>query len=165
MATAYLLLGTNLGCRSDYLKSARNDIQEEVGLLSQISSIYETEAWGKKDQADYLNQVLIVQTTLPPLQLLETTSQIENRLGRERRETWGPRTIDIDLLFYDEKVLASERLTLPHPHIPNRRFVLTPLNEIAPELIHPKLNKSIHDLLKACQDPLWVKKYEEIPFP
>ncbi len=166
MTTTYLLLGTNMGNRFELIKNAQNLIREKVGSISKnSSSIYETAAWGEENMADYLNQVLVVDTRLNPLQLLQKIHQIEQSLGRKREMMWGPRTMDIDILFYDQYICNTPRLTIPHPHIPKRRFVLTPLAEIDPTFIHPLLNKSIQNLLTHCEDKLSVKKYERVHTP
>lgn len=134
---AFLGLGSNLGDRAYYLKEA---ISALVGLTIKImatSRIYETEPWGVMDQPLYWNQVIEVETTLEPLDLLHVCQEIEHRLGRERKIHWGPRTIDIDLLIYDNKVSESEELILPHPYLEERAFVIVPLREIAPKLVLP----------------------------
>ena len=134
---AFLGLGSNLGDRAYYLKEA---ITALVGLTIKImatSRIYETEPWGVMDQPLYWNQVIEVETTLEPLDLLHVCQEIEHRLGRERKIHWGPRTIDIDLLIYDNKVNDSEELMLPHPYLEERAFVIIPLREIAPKLVLP----------------------------
>ena len=165
MATAYLLLGTNMGCRADHLKTAVGFIRQRAGSLQRQSTVYETAAWGKIKQADYLNQVLQIETNHAPAELLTLLSAIEHEMGRVRQERWGPRIIDIDILLYEQQVSADPKLTLPHPYIPKRRFVLTPLAEIAPDLIHPVLHQTIADLLEACTDPLWVEPYAAVHTP
>ncbi|MEJ8757175.1 2-amino-4-hydroxy-6-hydroxymethyldihydropteridine diphosphokinase [Pontibacter sp. H259] len=159
MPKLYLLLGGNLGDRILYLQQARESITAQVGSITQASAIYETAAWGKTDQPSFLNQVLEVATGLTPEQVLQIINQIEHDLGRERLEHWGARVIDIDILFYDDLVQQSQRLTIPHPQLHLRRFTLLPLHELAPDLQHPVLNKSITQLLEHCPDALEVKKY------
>ncbi|MGH2645697.1 MAG: 2-amino-4-hydroxy-6-hydroxymethyldihydropteridine diphosphokinase [Chitinophagaceae bacterium] len=169
MATVYLLLGTNMGDRLQHLRDAKDLLinrrdGESIPSVSKIfpvneSSIYETAAWGKIEQADYLNQVIAINTELLPQPLLKITSGIEISMGRIRKKVWEPRIIDIDILFYGNEIINEEKLIIPHPHLQNRRFVLTPLAEIAPHLFHPVLKKDTLTLLKECADTLWVKKY------
>lgn len=156
MPKLYLLLGGNLGDRTLYLKKASEKIAVHVGSIQSSSKLYETAAWGKTNQPSFLNQVLEVQTMLPPEVVLLTINSIEQELGRERFEHWGSRVIDIDILFYDALVLQTQRLTIPHPHLHTRRFTLAPLAEIAPDLVHPVLQLTIADLLAACPDNLDV---------
>lgn len=161
MPKVYLLLGGNLGDRTLYLEQARGKIAELVGVVKLKSDLYETAAWGKTDQPSFLNQVLEVETPLLPEQVLLTINTIEQDLGRERFEHWGSRVIDIDILFYDNLVLKTQRLTIPHPHLHTRRFTLAPLAEIAPAFIHPVLNKTIIKLLSECEDELEVHLFEQ----
>jgi 2-amino-4-hydroxy-6-hydroxymethyldihydropteridine diphosphokinase len=154
MPKLYLLLGGNLGDRTLYLQQARESIAKQVGSIAQTSSVYETAAWGKTDQPSFLNQVVEVETILSPEDVLQTINQIEHDLGRIRVEHWGSRVIDIDILFYDELVQQTQRLTVPHPQLHLRRFTLLPLHEIAPGMIHPVFKKSIAQLLATCPDVL-----------
>lgn len=158
MPKVYLLLGGNLGDRILYLQQARESINRQVGTLTRSSNVYETAAWGKTDQPNFLNQVLEVQTELTPEEVLQRINGIEQELGRVRHEHWGARVIDIDILFYNSLVLQTQRLTIPHPQLHLRRFTLLPLAELAPELVHPVLGKSILQLLQECPDELevWV---------
>lgn len=156
MNKAYLLIGGNTGNRQYYLQQARNYIQKLAGLVRCASKIYETAAWGKTDQNAFLNQVLLIETTLEPQHLLETLLDIELQLGRIRHEKYGSRTIDIDILFYNDIVLQTPTLTVPHPALPDRRFALHPLAEIAADYVHPVLNKNMQTLLTDCTDPLEV---------
>ena len=158
MNKAYLLIGGNIGDRNKNLKEAIDFIARECGSVIKSSSIYETAAWGKTDQPDFLNQCLLIQTSLSAPDLMKQILKIEEKMGRKRKEKNDPRIIDIDILFYNESVLQTEFLTLPHPQLQNRRFVLVPMNEIAPKLVHPVLRKSIITLLKECPDNLEVKK-------
>ncbi|MGI6119075.1 MAG: 2-amino-4-hydroxy-6-hydroxymethyldihydropteridine diphosphokinase [Desulfosporosinus sp.] len=134
---AYLGLGSNSGDRSHYLREAVSALAGPLIEIKAASHIYETEPWGLKDQPLYLNQVIEVETSLEPLELLRFCQEIERRLGRKHGVHWGPRTIDIDVLIYDNIVSKSEELILPHPYLEERAFVLTPLREIAPELVLP----------------------------
>lgn len=147
MHTVYLSTGSNLGNRETLLIQAEEAITEWVGLIDARSSIVETTPWGKTDQPHFLNRVLRVKTRLPPIQLMEMLLQIEQDMGRNRAEKWGPRTIDIDVLFYDSRIINEPGLCVPHPHMHERAFVLKPLSEIAPDFIHPVLQKSISGLL------------------
>jgi len=132
----FIGLGSNLGDRAAYLESAISALSSSV-LIVAASQIYETEPWGVMDQPLYWNQVIEVETSLEPLDLLHVCQEIELQLGRERKVHWGPRTIDIDLLLYDNRVSESEELRLPHPYLEARAFVLAPLREIAPKLVLP----------------------------
>ena len=120
--------------------------------------MYETAAWGISDQPSFLNQALMLSTSLSARQLLRKVLQIEKEMGRERKEKMGPRLIDIDIIFFDDEIHDLQFLKIPHPEMQNRRFVLTPLAEIAPNLEHPVLKKTIAQLLEECPDNLEVKK-------
>jgi 2-amino-4-hydroxy-6-hydroxymethyldihydropteridine diphosphokinase len=158
MNKAYLLTGGNEGDRFLHMKQARANIEHICGQLLKVSSIYETAAWGKTDQPDFLNQILLVGTKLGPEALLHAILSIEEQGGRKRTVKNAPRTIDIDILFYNSLVMVEPGLSIPHPRIADRRFVLEPFDEISPEFIHPILKKSIHRLLLECKDELGVKK-------
>ena len=157
MIDVFLLLGSNLGNRQLFLANAAEAIEREVGNIIKRSSVYETQSWGKEDQPDYLNQVLLVHTGLPAREVLERILVIEKSMGRERIEKWGSRIIDIDILFYDDEVINEPDLIVPHPYLHQRKFVIEPLAEIAPQHIHPVLNKSILQL-NIFDDTLIVKK-------
>lgn len=159
MFKAYLLTGTNMGDRQENLRKAASLIASHCGKLEQQSAIYETAAWGKTDQAAFLNQALLLTTELTSPLLMQELLKIEALMGRERKEKYGPRLIDIDILIFDQEVREEELLRLPHPEMANRRFALAPLADIAPELQHPVLKKSILELLDDCPDPLGVKKF------
>lgn len=158
MEAVYLLTGTNLGDRLDNLNKAREYVEQASGRIITCSSIYETAAWGKTDQPDFLNQVIELRTALNPEELLRSVLSIEKDLGRTRKEKWGERIIDIDILYFGSRIVQSDTLLLPHPAIAQRRFVLTPLCEIAPAFVHPSMNKSNEQLLLMCADMLPVKK-------
>lgn len=158
MNQAFLLIGGNLGDRATNLARARNRISQAIGPIRKTSSVYETAAWGLVDQPDFYNQVLRIDTTLQPEPLMLRLLGIETDMGRVRKERYGPRLIDIDILLYNNLVFQSPLVTLPHPRMTERRFVLAPLEEIAPELLHPQLHLTIHQLLLQVQDPSPVKK-------
>jgi 2-amino-4-hydroxy-6-hydroxymethyldihydropteridine diphosphokinase len=157
----FLSLGSNQGDRSTNLHDARLKIQKQVGKIVRASSIYSTAAWGVTDQPDFLNQVIEIESSLSPGSLLEKTHTIEKSLGRIRTGKWGARIIDIDILLYRDATLKTTHLTLPHPELPNRKFVLIPFAEIAPDLLHPTLQKKISELLEICSDQLAVTKFIE----
>ncbi|GAB3251291.1 2-amino-4-hydroxy-6-hydroxymethyldihydropteridine diphosphokinase [Larkinella harenae] len=157
--TVFLLLGANLGDRAATLHQAREYIQTDVGPVLAQSALYETAAWGVTDQPAFLNQVLKVLSVFPTEEILSKTQAIENRLGRVRRNKWGSRIIDIDLLYVDHLVQQTETLTIPHPFLAERRFTLVPLVEIAPEFVHPVLQKTNRQLLEQCPDTGEVRKW------
>lgn len=146
--------GSNLGDKKINLQTAENWIAERVGDIVQKSGYYLTEAWGNRDQPVFWNQVLVVKTRLTPLGVLDTILDIERDMGRIRRIKWGERLIDIDLLFYDDVVLDTPNLQIPHPYLQDRNFVLAPLLEIQPDWMHPILNKSVRELALLSKDPL-----------
>jgi 2-amino-4-hydroxy-6-hydroxymethyldihydropteridine diphosphokinase len=158
MNTAYLLIGGNLGDRAAYLQTALKRIEETCGAISHYSSIYETAAWGNTNQPAFYNQAIKLDTALSPEALLQALLAIELDMGRVREEKYGPRTIDLDILMINNIVVDTPMLTIPHPQLHNRRFALLPLNEIAPALHHPVLDKTIHELLLNCPDTLDVQK-------
>jgi 2-amino-4-hydroxy-6-hydroxymethyldihydropteridine diphosphokinase len=159
MNEVYLLTGGNIGDRQRYLLQARSDIEKRCGDIIRESSLYETAAWGNEQQEAFLNQVLEVQTKQTPDEVLKTILQIEEHLGRKRELKYGPRTIDIDILFFNNEVINQPGLVIPHAEIQHRRFVLVPLNEISPYKMHPLLKKTIAQLLAECPDPLAVNKF------
>jgi len=158
MNTAYLLIGGNLGDRAAYLHMALERIAETCGTISCTSSIYETAAWGNTNQPSFFNQAVMLNTPLSPDVLMDQLLAIEIEMGRVRTQKYGPRTIDLDILMIDELVVSSEKLTIPHPHMHNRRFALLPLVEILPTLYHPIIGLTVSDLLLNCLDTLDVQK-------
>jgi 2-amino-4-hydroxy-6-hydroxymethyldihydropteridine diphosphokinase len=161
-ATSYfLLLGSNQGNRVEQLRSAATKIEKQIGLIEKPSSIYQTAAWGKTDQPDFLNQVLLVKSPLSPLQTLEAIHAIELEMGRKRISKWSERIIDIDILYADDMAVDLPNLKIPHPEIQNRKFALVPLVEIASAFFHPVLMKTNSELLKKCKDSLDVQPFIE----
>ena len=158
MADVYLLLGSNMGNSIQFLANARKHIENELGVILVSSSIYQTAAWGKTDQPDFMNQVVKVTSHLAPEEVLQTILAIENKLGRERAEKWAARTIDIDILFYDLMIINHDNLVIPHPFLQERAFALAPLAELAPNLEHPILKKTITTLLANLASDLSVRK-------
>ena len=158
MNTAYLITGTNMGDREQYLATARELIIKECGEITKISSLYETAAWGKINQSAFLNQALEIHTTLNAKQLIRHILKVEKKMGRIRKEKYGPRLIDIDILFFNDEIHKTSFLKIPHPEMQNRRFVLVSLAEIAPDIVHPVLHKKVTELLHDCPDTLEVKK-------
>lgn len=160
MNDIFLLLGSNMGERENYLQQAAVLLSQQVGPVEMRSSLFETAAWGKADQPDFINQVVCLKSDMSAMKLLEVIGSIENDLNRARNEKWGARTIDIDILFYGSEIINLPDLIIPHKLLHQRRFVLMPLNEIAPNLNHPVFQKSINQLLLELTDNLSVKKLE-----
>jgi 2-amino-4-hydroxy-6-hydroxymethyldihydropteridine diphosphokinase len=158
MKQVYLLLGSNEGNRGENIAAAKRLIDARCGQVLMRSLFYETEAWGMKEQSPFLNQALMIVTALEPLSLLSTLKEIEKEVGRIETTKWGPRIIDIDILFYGEEIHRHAELIIPHPYLHERRFTLVPLNEIAPDFIHPVFKKTVNELLKDCPDQGEVKK-------
>jgi 2-amino-4-hydroxy-6-hydroxymethyldihydropteridine diphosphokinase len=160
MNKAYLLIGGNLGDRVDYLRKASFLIEQEAGKMIAHSSIYETAAWGMENQGPFLNQVILIETDVSAKNLLNKVLAIEEKLGRKRMEKYGPRTIDIDILLFNAEFIDEANLKVPHRSLHERRFALTPLSEIAPDIIHPRMNKTVKQLLEECTDGLPVEKFQ-----
>ncbi len=158
MNSTYLLLGSNMGNSPELLSNAIKQIENKIGPLLLSSNLYATAAWGNTSQPDFLNQVIKIATHLAAAETLAIILSIEKNMGRIRTTKNAPRIIDIDILFFNNEIINQSDLIVPHPEIQNRRFVLTPLQEIAPQMIHPVLNKTIEQLLSQCPDQLAVKK-------
>lgn len=159
MNKVYLLLGSNMGNSKEQLLLAQKNIKKLIGKIVRLSSLYQTAAWGNTNQPDFLNQVIIVKTRLSAKETITTILSIEKEMGRIRTIKNAPRVIDIDILFYNKDIINDKDLRVPHPEIQNRNFVLSPLNELSPNMKHPVLNKTIHYLLTICPDNLNVKKF------
>jgi len=158
--TAYLLLGGNLGDRVANLKKAIELLNDKVGGVLSVSSLYETAAWGKTDQPAFLNQAVALKTRLSALEVLELALNIEQELGRVRKDKWGERLIDIDLILFGDQVInIPDKLQVPHPHMQHRKFVMEPLAEIAPDVLHPVLGETMLSICRNISDPLEVKKF------
>jgi 2-amino-4-hydroxy-6-hydroxymethyldihydropteridine diphosphokinase len=163
MIRLYILLGGNLGDKQKVFSEARALLREQVGIITALSVVYETEPWGFESSDYFWNQVIEIVTGLSAAEVLLQTQQIELQLGRIRKEVqYNSRIIDIDILFYGDQVINSDDLIVPHPRIQERKFVLVPLHEIAPDLMHPVFHKTIRQLLEECPDPL---KVSPIPNP
>ena len=158
MSKAYLLTGGNLGDRKENLSKAAELINQQCGRVTRSSSLYKTAAWGITDQPSFLNQALEISTSLNAKQLMRKILKVEKIMGRVRKEKFGPRIIDIDILFFENEIHDLSFLKIPHPELQNRRFVLVPLVEIDPELLHPVLKKTVAELLEECPDNLEVTK-------
>ena len=159
MNITYLLLGSNMGNSKASLSTAVIQIEKQIGAVVRQSALYSTAAWGNTQQPGFLNQVIIVETALPAMQTMQTILGIEEKMGRIRTTKNAPRIIDIDILFFNKEIIELNNLLVPHPQIQNRRFVLVPLNELSPNLKHPVLHKTVHQLLINCPDTLNVKKF------
>lgn len=151
-----------MGDRKSNLEEAAALIEENIGTITKRSSIYETEAWGNKDQPSFYNQVLIVESKFSAHDIMSKILEIEKEMGRIRTVKNAARIIDIDILFYNNEIIEDSLLTVPHKEIQNRSFVLMPLNEVAANYVHPVLKTSIKQLLSQCTDPLKVIRLKEL---
>jgi 2-amino-4-hydroxy-6-hydroxymethyldihydropteridine diphosphokinase len=158
MNKVYLLLGSNQQQPQKQLQLAQNYISKKIGYIQRQSAVYQTAAWGNTNQPDFLNQVIIATTKLTAAQTMQTILTIEKEMGRIRTKKNAPRIIDIDILFFNKAIIDKKDLIVPHPQLQNRNFVLVPLNQLSPNLKHPVLNKTIHQLLRVCPDKLTVHK-------
>ena len=148
----YILLGSNIGNRQEYLKRAINLIEQENIRLINLSSVYETKAWGITDQPAFLNMIAEIHTHYEPSRLLQILQRVEKLIGKKKEIKWGPRNIDIDILYFRNIQHSTKELTIPHPEIQNRRFTLVPMNELNEGFIHPKLLRTQKELLQECTD-------------
>lgn len=156
MEQVYLLLGSNEGNREDYIRQASGDLSFAASGPIESSSFYETAAWGLEEQPPFLNVALGFQTSWTPEALLNLIRETEAKYGRQRQVVWGQRTLDVDILFFGNRVIHTPELAVPHPRLQDRRFALVPLAELASGLVHPVLEKTIDELLAICPDPLPV---------
>jgi len=160
MNKAWLLLGGNIGDRISNLEKAKIMLQEKAGKIIRSSGVYETASWGNIDQPPFLNQVIIIETIFSAEETMNAILSIENKLGRIRTQKNASRIIDIDILFFNEDIFQTKDITIPHPEMQNRNFVLFPLNEISPQFKHPILKKTVHELFLSCADTLDVKLFQ-----
>ena len=161
MDQVVFILGGNLGDKLGLIESATELLISHFGPVVLASSIFETAAWGGKSQGNYLNQVLVFQTSFFPEKILDIILEIELKMGRKREEKWGDRTMDIDILYFGNEILNTDRLNIPHLYIQDRRFVLEPLVEILPDFVHPNLNQTNKELLEQCLDISNVRIFEK----
>jgi len=163
MSVVFIGLGSNIGDRVGYVQQAHKLLSDTAGInIINSSSLYETEPYGYKDQEWFVNAVVQLETTLEPHQLLEVCQRIEKQLGRIRHPEapqWGPRTVDLDLLLYDDLIIADDRLQIPHPGLHQRAYALVPLLELEPDLLHPVLRKSVLDVHSELPEPEEVYLY------
>ncbi len=153
-----LSLGTNVGDRMSHLRTAKRRISEEIGELDGQSSVYETAAWGNENQASFYNQLVQGYTNLTAIKLMDVLLNIESGMGRERLMKWSPRTIDLDIIFFDSEIIEEDHLRVPHPMFHLRRFTLVPLVELMPEFVDPRSGKNMQTLLNELKDELEVKR-------
>lgn len=152
-----LLLGSNMGSREAQMAKAIALLEREVGKIILQSGMYETDAWGKTDQPPFLNLCVVIETKLSPQDVLVKNLLIEKEMGRVRDEKWGTRVIDIDILFYGDKIVDEKNLKIPHPEFEKRKFAIVPLKEMLPEFLHPVTKKSIKEIYSRCPDKLGVR--------
>jgi len=164
MINLYILLGGNLGDKKSVFAQARTILENTVGKIAAQSALYETEPWGFDSEDLFWNQVLEISTVLSPDEVLQQTQKTETELGRIRKvNQYDSRIIDIDILFYGDRIINQANLIIPHPRIQDRKFTLIPLGEIAPDFIHPVFQKNIRQLLEECTDVLKVVKVHDLP--
>ena len=161
MSLVFLGLGSNLGRRMEHLYDASVYIRRQIGDIVLASHVYESDPWGFESKNNFLNQVLKLESDLTPELLMEQIKTIEMKMGREQSvEAYSDRVIDIDLLFYEDWIIATENLQVPHPHLHLRKFVLLPLSEIAGDLVHPLYQKTISIMLSECVDQGKIRRIE-----
>jgi 2-amino-4-hydroxy-6-hydroxymethyldihydropteridine diphosphokinase len=158
VVNAFILLGSNVGERLQHLQEAARSLGEHFQIIA-ASAVYETDAWGDRSQEPYLNQALLIEVDKDPVQLHALTRAIEKKMGRMEKGNFRPRQIDIDILFYADEIIETDHLTIPHPRIQMRRFVLVPLTELDQNLVHPVFGKTIKEMLEECRDMLGVSVY------
>jgi len=158
---AVVLLGSNLGNKSLYLEIALNKILERIGIIENLSSIYESTAWGIEDQPTFINQVVCIQTNFSAHETLNHLLDLEKEMGRIRSQKWGPRIIDLDLLYFNNEISTNESCIIPHPSIAARKFTLVPLVEVIPNFVHPICQLNQKELLALCNDKGIVYKHEK----
>lgn len=161
MHSYYLHLGSNQGDRNEFLQKALQLISEKIGTINLKSNIYETEPWGMKEQENFLNMAIEVKSTKSPEDVIQSIKSIESSLGSSKSVKWGPRNIDIDVLYCDDLIIESSEITIPHPHIQDRNFVLIPLLEIAGDFTDPVHKMTIDELYDICKDTGEVFIFEE----
>ena len=159
MAIAFIGLGSNLGERAEYLQKAVDELSKlKLTTVVKLSSVYETEPVGIKEQPDFLNMVAELETKLSSGDLMDGLKMIEHNIGRTHMQHWGPREIDLDMLYYNQEILHDKKLDLPHPELVHRRFMLVPMNDIAPDFVDPLRHLTIKELLLNCSDVSAVKR-------
>ena len=159
MNIIYIQIGSNIGDRKSNILKSMRQIKTKLGTICCSSKIYESSPWGYTNQKKFLNSVIKVESEFNPFDTLKIIQEIENNLGRIRKKKWDARIIDLDILLFNDQIINSVNLTIPHPYIQERNFVLVPLNEIAPSHHHPKFKKSISHLLNECKDLEKVYEY------
>ena len=156
---AWICLGTNLGDRLSNLETARERIKGSCGKIIAESGIYESRSWGYESENEFYNQCIALNTRLDPLSLLQDLQLIEKEFGREKKNSgYEDRSLDLDILFYDDRIIEHSDLVIPHPHIAERMFVLRPLSEISPRKIHPVSGLTVEEMMTRCKDPVKVKR-------
>jgi 2-amino-4-hydroxy-6-hydroxymethyldihydropteridine diphosphokinase len=158
MNNVMLMLGSNVGDSKAIITDALDTIEQEIGQVKSISSVYKTAPWGFSEQNDFLNQAVLVHTPMHAPGIMDTLLSIEKKAGRIRAEKNAARTLDIDILFFNNDIIETQILTIPHPRLHERNFVLKPLLEIIPDFVHPVLKKTIRELCLICSDTLTVHK-------